>query len=204
MKLKPISYVVLGMLRLGATSGYAIKKAVDASTSSIWPVSLAQVYPELARLEQGGLVTRHEDPHGSRARARYELTEKGEQALLAWLRSSHEAPIQARVEGMLRGFFIDALSPEDQIELVRRAQERLRSYRDHMYDKDLRGALMDFEEGGIRGPVLLGLMGEAMLQRGEEWLAQLEALMQAELEMGGPGAPPTEAQGQANQTQAGD
>lgn len=182
MKLKPISYVVLGMLRLGATSGYAIKKAVDASTSSIWPVSLAQVYPELARLEEGGLVIRSEDPQGGRARSNYTLTEEGEEALLAWLRSSHEVQMQARIEGMLRGFFIDALPKQEQIALVRRARERLRFYRDHMYDKDLRGALMDFEEGGIRGPVLLGLMGEAMLQRGEEWLTQLEAMMKTELE----------------------
>jgi DNA-binding PadR family transcriptional regulator len=182
MKLKPISYVVLGMLRLGATSGYAIKKAADASTSSMWPVSLAQVYPELARLEAGGLVIRHEDPHGARARASYELTEKGEEALLAWLRSPHEAPMQARIEGMLRFFFIDALPRREQLVLAQLAQERLRDFRKHMYDKDLRGALEDFEEGGIRGPVLLGLFAEAILQRGEEWLAQLEALMKAELE----------------------
>lgn len=183
MKLKPISYIVLGMLRLGATSGYAIKKAADAATSAIWPVSLAQVYPELARLEEHGLVLRHEDPQGARLRARYELTDKGEDALLAWLGSSHEVPMQARVEGMLRGFFIDALPKRDQIALVQRAQERLKSYREQMYDKDLRGALADFEEGGIRGPILVGLMGEAMLERGVEWLAQLEALMQAELKI---------------------
>jgi PadR family transcriptional regulator, regulatory protein AphA len=182
MKLKPISYMVLGMLRLGATSGYAIKKAADASTSAIWPVSLAQVYPELARLEEHGLVTRHEDPHGARTRSSYELTEKGEEALLAWLRSSREAPVQVRVEGLLRFFFIDALPKEEQVALVRQARERLRNYGDHMYDKDLRGALEDFEEGGIRGPVLTGLFGEALLRRGEEWLAELEAMMRAELE----------------------
>lgn len=182
MKLKPISYMVLGMLRLGATSGYAIKKAADAGATVIWPVSLAQVYPELARLEEGGLVTRHEDPQGARARARYELTEEGEEALLAWLRSPHEAPFQFRIEGMLRFIFADAAPKRDQLEMVRRAQERLRDYRQHMYDKDLRGALMDFEEGGIRAPVLAGLFGEALLQRGEEWFAQLEAQLRVELE----------------------
>lgn len=184
MKLKPISYMVLGMLRLGATSGYAIKKAADAGATVIWPISLAQVYPELARLEDHGFVTRHDDPQGARARARYAMTEKGEEALLAWLRSSHEVPFQFRVEGMLRFLFADALPAEDQIKLVSRAQERLRDYRAHMYDKDLRGALMDFEEGGIRAPVLAGLFGEALLQRGEEWLAELEAMMRAELDAG--------------------
>lgn len=182
IKLKPISFLVLGMLRLGATSGYAIKKAADAATNSIWPVSLAQVYPELARLEEHGLVTRSEDPHGARPRSAYELTEKGEEALLAWLRSPHEVPIQSRIEGMLRGFFSDALPKEDQIVLVQRTQERLRAYREHMYDKDLRGALEDFEEGGIRGPILVGLFGEALLLHGQEWMAQFEAQLKLELE----------------------
>lgn len=181
LKLKPISYMVLGMLRLGATSGYAIKKAADASTSLIWPVSLAQVYPELARLEKGGLVMRSEDPHGARARSSYELTGEGEEALLAWLRSPHEVPVQFRIEGMLRFFFADALPLKDQIELAGRAQERLRQIRAHMYDKDLRGALEDFEKGGIRAPVLAGLLGEEILSRIEEWLAQLEAQMRVEL-----------------------
>lgn len=182
LKLKPISFLVLGMLRLGATSGYAIKKAADASTNSIWPVSLAQVYPELARLEEHGLVTRREDPHGARARSAYELTEKGEEALLAWLRSPHETPIQARIEGMLRGFFSDALPKEDQIQLIQRTQQRLREYREQMYAKDLRGALEDFETGGIRAPVIVGLFGEALLLRGQEWMAQLEAQLKLELE----------------------
>jgi len=181
VKLKPISYLVLGMLRLGATSGYAIKKAADAATNPFWPVSLAQVYPELARLEQHGFVVRHEDPQGARARSRYELTETGEEALLAWLRSPHEAPIQIRAEGLLRFFFADALPSEDQADLAARAQVRLRDLRRHMYDKDLRSALMDFEEGGIRAPVLLGLMTESLLGHAEEWLAQLEAQMRLEV-----------------------
>jgi DNA-binding PadR family transcriptional regulator len=180
VKLRPISFLVLGLLRLGATSGYAIKKAADAATSSIWPVSLAQVYPELARLEEQGLVTRQEDPYGARARSAYALTEKGEEALLAWLRSPYEVPAQFRIEGMLRFFFVDALPKREQIVMVQRAQERLRDYGARMYDKDLRGALADIEEGGIRAPVLAGLFGEALLRRGEEWLAELEALLRAE------------------------
>lgn len=182
MKLKPISFLVLGMLRLGATSGYAIKKAADAATSSIWPVSLAQVYPELARLEQHGLVTRHEDPQGARARSAYELTEEGEEALLTWLRSPHEAPIQVRSEGLLRFFFADALPLREQADMAQAARERLRDYAAHMYDKDLRGALEDFEEGGIRAPVLVGLFGEALVKRAEELLTELEAKMRAEAE----------------------
>lgn len=180
MKLKPISLMVLGMLRLGATSGYAIKKAADASTNSFWPVSLAQVYPELARLEEHGLVTRHEDPQGARARSAYELTDDGEAALVEWLRAPQETQIQFRVEGMLRFFFADALPKSDQVELARAARERVRDYRSHMYDKMPPGALNDLGGHEIRTPGLVGLFGESLLRRGEEWLAQLIAELEVE------------------------
>jgi len=51
VELKPPAYLMLGMVRLGARSGYAIKRAADASTRFFWPTSLAQVYPALGRLE---------------------------------------------------------------------------------------------------------------------------------------------------------
>src|SRR5438876_9598332 len=108
MNLKPPSFLMLGMVRLGARSGYAIKKATDVSTRAFWPTSLAQVYPELARLESAGLLTRREDPHGARARSAYEITEAGEAALLGWLRSTGESPLQFRDEGVLRLLFADA------------------------------------------------------------------------------------------------
>ena len=153
MKLRPISYMVLGMVRFGATSGYAIKKAADASTSAFWPTSLAQVYPELARLEEAGLLSRREDSHGARSRAAYELTEKGEEALLAWLRSPVEAPIQMRYEGMLRGFFADALPKQDQLALLRRQRKSVRHVKEHMFDGDLRAAAKAIDAGEMRYPI---------------------------------------------------
>jgi DNA-binding PadR family transcriptional regulator len=185
MKLKPISFLILGMLRLGATSGYAIKKAADAATNSFWSVSLAQVYPELARLEKHGFVARQDDPQGARTRSRYSLTQEGEEALLAWLRSPLEIPPRVRSEGLLRFFFADALPPAEQADLARRAQERLRTERAHMYDKDLRRSLAYFERAGIRMPALLGLFAESALIHNEEWLAQLEAQFRLEAETEG-------------------
>ncbi len=123
MKLRAPSYVVLGMLRIGLRSGYAIKRGADRSTKHFWPISLAQVYPELARLEEAGLVRGREDPHGARARRAYEITEKGDDALLDWLRAPRDEPPQVRDERLVRLFFADALPRADQIALVRRLRE---------------------------------------------------------------------------------
>ena len=125
IKLSPTSYLVLGMVRLGVSSGYAIKKVADQSTQNFWPTSLALIYPELARLEEGGLLSRRSDPQGGRARSAYSITERGEAALSAWLRAEKVAAVQMRDEAMLKLFMADALAePSDQLELVRRLRER--------------------------------------------------------------------------------
>jgi PadR family transcriptional regulator, regulatory protein AphA len=173
MKLKPPAYLMLGMVRLGARSGYAIKKAADVSTRFFWPTSLAQVYPELARLERQGLVTRREDPHGARTRSAYAITKQGEAALLAWLRSTLEAPPQFRDEGVLRLFLADALPREDQLTLVRRLRERARTAKAHM-----RGEIIPlaeaFEQTGTRFPAVVARLGADTYAYAEKWLGRLE------------------------------
>src|SRR5713101_7070192 len=87
LRLKPSAYLILGMLRGGIGTGYAIKRAVDRSTRFFWATSFAQVYPELARLQDQGYITGRDEPHGGRPRRNYRITKKGERALDDWLRS---------------------------------------------------------------------------------------------------------------------
>ena len=179
MKLKPPAYLMLGMLRLGASSGYAIKKAADVSTRFFWPTSLAQVYPELANLEREGLVTRREDPHGSRTRFAYELTEQGQAALRQWLRSTRQTPLQFRDEGLLRLFFADALAAEDQLSLVGALRQRAGSASTQMREEivPLAEAL---EEAGTRYPALVARLGADTYAYVEQWLINLERQLVAD------------------------
>ena len=158
MKLRPPSFLMLGLLRMGATSGYAVKKAADVSTRFFWPTSLAQVYPELACLQSAGLVSRREDPHGARARSAYEITDEGQTALLAWLRSEHHTPMQFRDEGMLRLFFADALPAEDRLALVRRLRERTEAAETQMRSEILPVAEA-LQETGTLFPALVANLG---------------------------------------------
>jgi len=179
MKLRPPSYLVLGMLRLGAKSGYAIKKATDISTRVFFPTSLAQVYPELAGLESDRLVTRRDDPHGGRARSAYELTDEGEQALLAWLRSERFAPTQLRDEGLLRLFFADALPLEDQIALVRRMRDRARAAERWMQTEVLPSA-ESLERAGSRHPHSVARLGADTYGFTADWLDRLASELERE------------------------
>lgn len=178
MKLKAPAYLMLGMVRLGARSGYAIKRAADGSTRFFWPTSLGQVYPVLGRLEAEGLLERSEDSQGARARFSYELSPAGEAALLDWLRAPEEVPVQFRDEGLLRLFFADSLPPADQLALVRRLRQRsedaAREVAEHVapYAEGL-------ERSGLRFPALAASLGTDSYQHAADWFGRLEAELEA-------------------------
>jgi DNA-binding PadR family transcriptional regulator len=111
MELSPTAYVVLGMLRLGKLNGYEIKQIVDHSTRFFWAASYGQIYPELKKLEQAGLVASTDDPRGGRQRRSYRLTDAGEQTLQQWLLEDSEPGNEMRDEALLKIFFADAVGP---------------------------------------------------------------------------------------------
>lgn len=171
--MKTSAYLVLGMLRFGAGSGYAIKKAADISARFFWTTSLAQVYPDLAHLEEQGLVTRREEPRGARPRSVYKVTKKGEEALLRWLSSSREQSPQYRDEGVLRLFFADALPPEQQRALVQRLAERARHG-----EKQIREEIVPIAEAmaeaGPRFPAITARLGADLFGFAADWMERLE------------------------------
>lgn len=117
-ELSPTAYVILGMVSKEARSGYEIKALVDGSTRFFWAASYGQIYPELKRLSEAGLVTGSEAPTGGRRRTVYAITEAGRAALKDWLRRAPET-YEMREEGLLKLFFADLLPPADAVEIVR-------------------------------------------------------------------------------------
>lgn len=111
--LSPTARVILGMLKLGLRTGYEIKKAIDTSTRFFWGASFGQIYPELHRLHEAGLVDASDQPRGKVRRTEYTLTPAGERALHDWLTSPEGAIFEIRDEGLLRLFFGDVLDREE-------------------------------------------------------------------------------------------
>lgn len=153
MELGKTSYVVLGALRLGATTGYDIKALCDSSTRFFWATSYGQIYPELKRLEQAGLVRGEESPDGGRKRREHALTPAGEEALHAWLTSGGDLHIELRHEGVLRLFFSGGLDRAEQLALlgaIRREHERVRDELEQIRPK----AEARAGDSGDRAPLL--------------------------------------------------
>jgi PadR family transcriptional regulator AphA len=122
-QLSATAYVILGFVRKGPKSGYEIKALVDNSTRFFWAASYGQIYPELKRLAEAGLIVGSDAPTGGRRRTVYEITVDGEEELRSWLRERPET-FEMRDEGLLKLFFADALPREEALEILREMRAR--------------------------------------------------------------------------------
>ena len=107
------------MIRLGRKTGYEIKQLVDVSARFFWSASYGQIYPELKRLEEDGLIRGEDDAASGRSRRAYELTAAGEQALDGWLRDAAPPGLETRDEGLLKLFFSDGMTRAERVALIR-------------------------------------------------------------------------------------
>jgi len=122
--LSTAAYVVLGMVRLGARTGYEIKQMTEQSIRYFWTISPVQIYPSLTQLEASGLITGREDPQGRRPRRVYEITDAGQAALREWLGRPGPIPFELRDLGLVKLFFADALDPGQAHDVLRAVRER--------------------------------------------------------------------------------
>ena len=104
------AYVILGFLDVEPRSGYEIKQLVDKSSRFFWAASYSQIYPELRRLREAGLVTSERDDTGGRKRAVHRLTATGRKELRRWL-AEPAAPTELRDEKLLKLFFSGSAGP---------------------------------------------------------------------------------------------
>jgi len=170
MTLSPTAYVILGMIRLGKTNGYEIKQLVDVSTRRFWAASYGQIYPELKRLEEAGLIEGEDAPAGGRQRRSYTLTDAGEEALHDWLVSdAAELGFEVRDEGLLRFFFADAMSPDEALAHVRRMRKR-----HERFAAELRVTREAAAEAPFRFPYMTADFGVAHHEFIAEWCTQKE------------------------------
>jgi PadR family transcriptional regulator, regulatory protein AphA len=122
MELSATAYVILGMVSREPRSGYEIKSLVDNSTRFFWAASYGQIYPELKRLSEAGLLEGSDLPRGERKRTVYAITMKGKEALEDWLRQP-PVTFEMREEGLLKLFFSGVLPPEEGAGTLRAMRE---------------------------------------------------------------------------------
>lgn len=169
MELSATAYVILGVVRWEPRSGYEIKAVVDNSTRFFWAASYGQIYPELKRLSEAGLIVGSERPTGGRKRTVYEITADGEEELRAWLRQPPQT-FEMRDEGLLKLFFADALPREEALAILREMRaRRLAIHRQLEAIKAIKGEIED------PFPKIVLESGLEFTEWSAEWCERMEA-----------------------------
>lgn len=95
-------HAILTALLDGEASGYELAKHFDLSVANFWHALPAQLYPELARLEEQGLATSTEVAQDRRPNKRvYTVTDAGRAELRRWLQEASK-PMSIKDELVLR------------------------------------------------------------------------------------------------------
>ena len=136
MELSNTAYVILGALHERPRSGYDIKSFADGSTRHFWAISYGQLYPELKRLLDAGLIEASAQPTGSRQRTLYRLTPLGAEALADWVSDTSIRSYELRDEMLVRLVFSDAVEPGTRSELARSMAGRHRALADGLRHKE--------------------------------------------------------------------
>jgi PadR family transcriptional regulator, regulatory protein AphA len=123
MELSATAKVILGMLAARPRTGYEIKTLVDSSARFFWAASYGQIYPELKRLENAGLITGADASKGARQRTVYKLTAKGKRAAREWIERAPQV-FELRDEGLLELFFAGSIEPSRTAEIARERAAR--------------------------------------------------------------------------------
>jgi PadR family transcriptional regulator AphA len=105
-----LRHALLGALADRPRTGYGLLKHFEQSLAYAWPASHSQIYPELARLLEDGLI--EETETGPRNSRTYALTDAGLEEVRSWLRET-TPDRRVRSDASLRTFFLWLLEPSE-------------------------------------------------------------------------------------------
>lgn len=122
-----LRHALLGLLADRPASGYDLLKRFDTSLAFVWPATQSQLYGELGKLADAGLI--EAGATGPRRRKEYAITEEGRAELTHWL--TEVAPEHSRRnDAMLRVFFLWTVDPEAAVAYLEREAALYRAYGD--------------------------------------------------------------------------
>jgi PadR family transcriptional regulator AphA len=96
-----------GLVVIRPASGYELVAFADRSIAYFWSIPRSQLYRDLARLEELGLIAgRHVAQTSAPDKRVYEITEAGRTVLAAWVESPTLPPDRSKKNGLLLEVFM--------------------------------------------------------------------------------------------------
>jgi PadR family transcriptional regulator, regulatory protein AphA len=105
-----LRHAVLGLLATQPATGYDLAQRFDSSIANAWHAGHSQIYPELARLQEAGMV--EVIGEGARRSRTWAVTAAGHEELRRWMTET-EPNRSMRNETAVRWFLLALLAPAD-------------------------------------------------------------------------------------------
>ena len=124
-----LKYIILGLLAQQELAGYDIKKLFEGELGDFWYSNHSQIYPELQRMETGGIIDSFSKTIGQKLEKKfYRITDSGKALLREWLQEPLGDVAPTRDEFTMKLYLIqdaaDSLIPELFAEEIARHEEK--------------------------------------------------------------------------------
>ena len=142
-KQRILPHIILGVISASGSrvSGKQITDYVYREIGEFWQVAHSQVYPELKRMVQEGLLEVHAVPDNDKEK-HYSMTEQGQSLLDEWLTVPNEEIPQQKDIFSLKMFFISKMDDErivghleGQIVLLEKHLQHLLNRKETLFDE---------------------------------------------------------------------
>ncbi|MEU6607073.1 PadR family transcriptional regulator [Streptomyces shenzhenensis] len=185
-----LKYAVLAALLEGEASGYELSKVFDVSLANFWPATPQQLYRELERLAQDGLLEARVVQQERRPNKRmFTLTAAGRDELRVFAAEPPRRPTVVRDELLIKVQAMDDGDPEavrshieERMTWARGKLDRYRRVRERLLDG--RTEEQYLHEADRIGPYLTLMAGIAFEEENLRWCTRVLAVLNRRVPLG--------------------
>ncbi|WP_059013993.1 PadR family transcriptional regulator [Mycobacterium sp. M26] len=165
-----LRYAALGLLAQQPGSGYDLLKRFEYSMANVWPATQSQLYGELNKLADAGLI--EVTDIGPRGRKEYRVTDAGREDLLRWMTNPQDDPPYRSAE-LLRVFLLGEMPAGQARKHVAAVAEQATAERKR-YEQLRDSVDWDDSDADFYGRAALeyGLRAQAMEAEWARWLVE--------------------------------
>jgi DNA-binding PadR family transcriptional regulator len=115
-----VKYAILGLLHYKNMHGYQIKKHIENHFGYMWTINYGQIYPNLKKMQEEGLVFMELSEPGTQGphRKLYSITAKGREEFTRWLLEAPENGMLLRDPFLMRFVFFGFGDDARALELI--------------------------------------------------------------------------------------
>ncbi len=117
--MRTLKYAILGLLNRKPMTGYELAKEFNYELAEFWYANHSQIYPELKKLNNEGLVEFDVEISGDILEAkRYHITEEGKDDFIKWLHKDVKISKTPKDKFRLRMYFSNELDLTTRVQMM--------------------------------------------------------------------------------------